>query len=601
MPPVRTRLGNARSRLRTGLERALGPLRADLAADPYLRYLLAFALFTCGFGAWFRLPSFAEPDEFSRLLQPMKAAGNVAADPGFDSLAAGITDGRALGATFYLYALTLAPVFLAVLAAGQFETFAGLGALQSRWDLWHAAPAWFWTAAVGLGRVASVGFGVGSVYLTYRLGVALHDRTAGRLAALALALSVGFFATTHVVGEDPPMLFFLLLTVVLAHRYVETGRRDLFLWGALTGGLAIAFKLSGGAGAVVLGVAFVERARRQDDPVAALARPGVVGGGLVVGGLAVSVGIPSVLVGGPTELLTRVTSSIGYKTGRAGSLAAPLSYWLLRSYVAATGIGLFALTVGGVAVAGGRALVRRRPPRVLSVLLVATAGTFLLVYSRFEFVRVRHVVPTLPPLFVLAAAEVARWSDVDPGTVGRRALTAVLALVLVTTVLFAGVAEYGYVADPRDRATEWLDDNAGENATVEVYENSIADVGVPHGQRTVHYEFPEENATRNPSLVENESAYTEWMLDMPERRPDYVQLTGGDLGYLDPTNPDSERFPDRREYVRALLAGEYDYTVAAEFGRRPQVRSLRDDFRQATLRPDVDGQETYVVILERDA
>lgn len=583
------------SSVRRTIGRVVGILREDLDADPYLPYLLALAAVTYGFGVWFRVPNFAEPDEYSRLLQPMKVAGEFAADPGPDAVIRGLTDGRALGATAYLYAVVLLPVFLAVLATGQLGEFVGLGSMESRWTLWHAVPGWFWSSAVILGRLVSLAFGVGCVYLTYRLGVELKDRFAGRLAALSLALSVGFLAQTHMVGEDAPMLFFLLATVLLANRYVRTGRAAPFLTGALTGGLAIAFKLSGGAAVVVLGVAVLLRTARSDEDVA-MVQSRLVLAGLTIGAATVYVGIPSALVGGPSELIARVTGQFGAKTGRTGSLEAPLWYWLLRGYAGGLGLPLAVGAAAALVTATARSLRRRERPASLALLLVSGLVVFPLVYSRWSFVRVRHLVPTFPFVLALVGAEVSRLRGPE-----RRWpwLRIALAAVLVSTAAFAGTAQYGYVTEPRDRATAWLAGEADENETVEVYENSIADVAVPHGQATSHYGFQEEQATNVSSLVLNESAFTDWMLGMPERRPAYVQLTDAELKYTDPTSPDSQRYPERRAFVRSLYAGEYNYTVAAEFGRRPTAPTLWIDFRESVTSPQVDGQASYVVIFER--
>ncbi|WP_436928878.1 ArnT family glycosyltransferase [Halosimplex halobium] len=587
------------SRIRELLGRPLGRVRSDAAADPYLPYLLALAVVTCGFGVWFRLPNFAAPDEYSRLIQPMKVAGRFVAEPSFESIRAGVTDGRALGATFYLYAATLAPVFLVVVATGRLGEFATLGTIQSRWELWHAAPAWFWTLAILLGRLVSVALGVGCVYLTYRLGTELRDRFAGRVAALSLALSVGFVAQTHMIGEDIPMIFLLLATVLLANRYVAEGRATDFLVGSFAGGLAVAFKLSGGVAAVVLGVALLVRAARSDDPLGELARPRVVLGGLAVGAATIYVAIPSVLLGGPLELFARATGSIASKTGKSGGLTAPISYWLVRQYVRGLGVPLFLAAVAG-AVATARHLVTRRS-RVepLYWLVITSVAVFLLVYSRWEFVRLRHVVPTFPPLLVLFGAAASRWWDVDRPKV-RTGVRAALALVVVSSALIAGVAGAGYLTEPRDGATEWIATNTNDGDRVEVYENSIADVGTPHGRETVHFDYREERATSSSSLVLNESRFTEWMTSGPDREPAYIELTANELSYVDPTDTDYHRYPERRAYVQGLLAGEYDYRVVATFGHWERTETLRDDFMRAVFRPEVEGQERYVVILAHE-
>jgi hypothetical protein len=526
----------------------------------------------------------------------MKAAGSFVADPGWDAIVRGITDGRALGATFYLYALVLAPVFVVVLATGNLGQFANLGTLESRWALWHAAPAWFWTTSVLLGRLVSVALGVVAVYLTYRLGTRLRDRRAGRLAAVAVALSPGVFASAHLVGEDLPMLVCLLLTILLADRYVESGHAGTFLWGCLVGGLAIAFKLSGGAGAVALGAAYLERARREEDTRAELVRPTVLVGGLLVGLGTIYVAIPSVLVGGPGELVARATGSIASKTGKSGGLEAPIIYWLARQTVQAIGLPLTlaGLVAGGVGV--GRLLVRRESPSPTALLTAVTLGVFLAVYLRWEFLRVRHVVPLVPFAFAFAAAEASRWYERKRT---RQAVKIGLVVVLLTTLPVVATAESGYVTDPRDEATRWLSTNAEEGATVEVYENSVADVGAVHRRTLSHYDYPEENATNRSSLVANDAAFTAWMLNVTERRPEYVQLTGHELDYLNPTTTDYRRYPRRRAFIRNLLAGEYNYTVAARFGHDRRAQSLRADFRNAVFSPDIEGQEEVVVILER--
>jgi len=606
------------SRTGTTVQRTRSAAHAELAADPYLVYVLALATLTFGFGIWYRVPNFAEPDEYSRLIQPMKVAGRVAADPSFDSLQQAVLDGRALGATMYLFGAVLAPVFLVVLVTGQLGEFVALGAIQSRWDLWHAAPAWFWTTTIVLGRLVTVALGVGSVYLTYRIGTDLRDRVAGRVAAVFLALSVGFVGLTHTLNEDVPMIFLLLLTVVLATRYAEGGDRRYFLAGALTGGLAIAFKLSGGVAAVVLGVAYFDRARRAEDTLAELRRPVVLVGGLAVGVVTIYVGIPSVLVGGPGELITRATGSIGSKTGRAGGLDAPIWYWFLRQYVRAMGVPLLLASLGAVAVALASTVRERREPSPLAVLLGTSVLVFFLVYSRWEFVRMRHLVPTVPVLLVALGVAVSRWydrshaptgdghaGDGDDGGEGllgppsRVGLTLILGVLVVTSGLSVGAAELDYVTEPRDGATDWLAGNADANATVEVYENSIADVGVPHGQPTGHYPFQENRATNTSSLVLNETAYTEWMLALPDRDPQYVQVTAAELAYVTPTNPASERYPERRRFVRELRAGESDYERVAVYGDASRPSTLREDLLRAATDPELPGQERYVAVYRR--
>src|SRR5699024_5872515 len=115
---------------------------------------------------------------------------------------------------------------------------------------------------------------IGCVYLTYRLGRAMRDRTTGRLAAVLLSLTWGFLIMAHEVSEDIPALFFLLLVFYLALRYIETGDKAVYLAGCIAGGIAIAFKLTAGTSVILLGLAYVLRARRPGvNPRDALLQP----------------------------------------------------------------------------------------------------------------------------------------------------------------------------------------------------------------------------------------------------------------------------------------------------------------------------------------
>jgi len=564
----------------------------DLRRDPYLRYILLLGGLLFLTAIWLRVPNFAGPDEYSRLIQPMKVAGRFVADPGFTSLRAAATDGRALGATFYLYAAVLAPIFLAILVTGQLGQFVRLGGIESRWTLWHEAPAWFWTSAVVLGRVVTVVLAVGCLYLVYRLGTELRDRWTGRAAAIGLALTFGFVESARLINEDIPMVVLLLVTLLLCLRYVESGAELTFLAACFSAGLAVAFKLTGGSAVIAIGVAYLLRARRVESPRAALLRPKLLLGGLAVGAVTIGVGFPSVLVGGPGELLTRVTYSSGQKTTVPGGVAAGIDVWLLQGYLASFGLPLVVGVLVGVALTARETLRDGFDDRLL---LVATPVVVTLaVFAQWRYVRVHHLLPTVPPLLVLGALGIGRLNRTGRG------VRAALALLLVTSAAFSAVGTVQMATDPRDEGTDWLRANTEPGDTVEVYENSIADVAAVHGRPVSHYSYREDNATYNSSLVLDERAYTEWMVGTPDRQPEYIQLTGAELQYTVAGHPDREQFPERAAYIEGLLGGEFNYTVVAQFGERPSERSVSERLLRAGVEPEPETRERVVVILARD-
>ncbi len=524
----------------------------------------------------------------------MKTAGYVATDPSFDSFRTGVTDGRALGATFYLYGIVLVPVFLLVLASGRIGEFVSLGGLSSRWELWHAAPDWFWTLSILFGRGINVVLAVGCVYLVYRIGARTRTRQTGRYAAILLTLSLGFIAAAHELAEDVPMLFCFLLALLLIIRYVETGRGSTLLLGSFFGGLAIAFKLTGGVAAVVLGVAIIVRTLRSTDGFRTALEPRLYALCFVVGLGAVYVGIPSALVGGPEALLTRLTHTTTRKTTALQSTP-PISYWMTLQYVKSLGVPLFVACLCGVAATVFRFGRSRSIPDHELLLLVALS-TYVVVFSQWQFVRMHHLLPTIPLLLLLLAPRLARLRN-EHGATGR----VVVALLLLSTAMFAVAGDAKYAMDRRDDATGWMATEFGENESVLVYENSIADVAAVHGRPVTHYEYREENATYSSSLVLNETAYTEWMVSTPQRGPEYIQLTSSDLAYLSPLSARSYQYPRRAEYIKTLVDGDgYDYTVAREFGDRSvEKESLEERILRAAIDPDVPQRESYVLLLER--
>lgn len=607
------------------LDRAQRRFVDDLTADPYLLSILVFTAILTGFGFWHRIPEVATVDERWRLIDPMVAVGTLVADPALTSLRPAILAERQAGATLYLYGIALIPVFVAAFMRGQLTVFAGFNPRLRTMGLWQfrrTFPEWIWTWSLLLTRFVTVVIAVGCVYLTYRIGITIRDRTTGRLAAVLLSLTFGFLLLAHEVGEDIPALFCLLLVLFFALQYIKTGDETTFLVGCAVGGLAIAFKLTAATSVVLLGGAYLLRARNADWREALL-RPRLLAMGLGLGGVAVVVGYPEVLVAGPDVLIERIIERTSHKSRGLGGPSAPSWWWLLRGYLTGLGLPLFVAMLGGIVVSIGRLGERSREADA-TVLLLAVLGVYLLVYARWAYVRVHHLLPTFPILALLLGAALSRGHDRN-----RSVARPLIAVLLVTGGVYPVVGDLHYASPPRDEAAEWLTTNAPDDATMEVYRMRFRDAVFPYGMRINSYD---------KALARSDPVYpptrTEWMLDMPNRCPDYIQLTYWDLVYLGTTSPgqtrpswqatDSQGFdslwlppqspaPRRAEYIRGLLAGEYPYTVVAEFGPRPSLwpqprtRTSVGDLLRAGVYPwsitygdDQDLRaEQYTLILRR--
>ncbi|WP_135663636.1 ArnT family glycosyltransferase [Halorhabdus rudnickae] len=528
--------------------RAKTRLFADLREDPYLLWILAVAALLSGFWFWHRLPNAATRDEWSRAIDPLMAVRSVVADPGFGGLQDGVAWGRvSFGATFYLFGFALLPVLVVAVLSGHVEAVLGPFPPVDEFGyfpLWHGTPAWFWNGYLGLVRLFSVVFAVGSVYLTYRIGAAIADRATGRLAAVLLTLTFGFLTIAHEGGEDMPALFFLLLALYLLVRYVQDGERQLFLAASAIGGVAIAFKLTAAPVIGLIAVAHLLRACSRDDWPRSLYRPRLLATGAALGGLTILLGFPTALVGEFGLVAERL---FGGPVGRATHTTgpdAPTWWWFLRQYLTGLGWPLFVAGVAGVFVTGALAVRRRASAGTLLVL--ATLGAFIALFVPWHDFRVHHLLPTFPLVAVLSATALQALRE-RQATVGRVAI----GLLVVSSAAYAGVGVAGYADSPRDRAVDWLDQNADDGDTIEVYRRHFQDTAIPHGAAINHLFGPENVYERD------------------EPCPTYVQLGYRDLLYLS-EGTYFRANSDRAEYVRELLDGEYGYELVAEFGSRPR-------------------------------
>ncbi|MFW5921949.1 MAG: ArnT family glycosyltransferase [Halodesulfurarchaeum sp.] len=534
-----------RSFLRSGYDQFV----ADLRSDPYLRYILLLLLALSLFGIWHRIPNFATRDEFSRILDTLVPYARVIEEPSFESFRSGVAWGRApFGATTFLYGLLLFPLVAIALLSGQWDAFSELA--HPVWEFgfyepWHATPEWVWTWSIAVVRFATVGFAIGSVYLTYRLGAELANRSVGRLASLLLTLTFGFLTIAHEGGEDMPATFFVLLAILFLVHYVKRGDRWSFLAASATGGLAIGFKLTAIPVIVVIGTAFLYRTlRAESGSIIERVDVRLVVAGALLGLLVIFASFPTVWVGRLDLVLERIFGDSVARATHTTGPDAPTLWWFLRGYFSALGLPLFVASVLGAGASIWH--VSRRPRETRTALLVLVAlGAYLLLFSTWHDFRVHHLLPTFPLIAILLGWSLVRFRDKAPA-IGRVAI----ALVVFTSALYAGVGVAEYAEMPRDQAVEWLETNAEEDALIETYRRSIQDTAIPHSMNVTH------------------AAGSHGTDERLDPCPTYIQLGYRDLLYLK-EGTYYRNGPVQANYLRKVLEGEYGYEIVAEFGPRP--------------------------------
>lgn len=580
------------------LRRGKAQVLADLRTDPYLPYILLFAAVLGSFFIWHRLPNFATRDERWRILDPLQPVGRFVETPSLGSVREGITYWRSYGGTFYVYGLVLVPLVVFLLATGESGALVDLSYYSIN-DLradWQQVPGWVWTAAILPARLVNVLFFVGSVYVVYRIGTEVRDRQTGRLAALLTALTWGLVVLAHEAGEDVPAVFFFLLAMYLALQYVASGSRRTFYLGCLCGGLAAGFKFNAGVSALVLGAAHLTYARRTEGAWRdAFFEWRFLLTGMAVGAAAIAFSYPQMLVAAPVEFGERVGRGVQAKGDPHSWLLKPSWWWISRGFLNGLGVPLSFASVAGVlgALIWSRESSREGDLARLSLLAV---GVMLLVYSQWAYVRTHHLVLTFPLLILLVAVGAGRLRE------HRETIAVVLTAVLVlSTGAYTVVGDLGYAAQGRDQATAWLEANAEQGDTVEIYVRDPQETVVPHG---IDMDKPPVPGAM-PSVL--------------GRCPEFIVLENHrSLLYLASANHSdrADRFDDRGagEYVRDLLAEDtYPYEIAGTFGPRPRYldgkprRAAWWRLVRAGVQPRVPqygdpqdlGVYQYTIVLER--
>ncbi len=333
------------------------------------------------------------------------------------------------------------------------------------WPL-HAAGAVKTVAGAHLvARLVTWAFGVGTVWVSYRLGSRVLNTRGGLWTALLVALMPGHVLHSGFATVDVPATFFVTTTLLFAVRFLGSGGRKMLLIAAVTSGLAAATKYN--AGLVLLSPLTAVLLRRREKRPPSEPRTGAaVAWCLVAAAAAFLLAMPYVVLDFPS--FWRDFSYELLEHPRAGHLNiftdTGNGWWYHLTvnlpYVLGTPLLLAAL-------AGFVVMVRER--RAAHWVLLAFALPY---FATLGLSLVRFQRYTLPLASVCAIAAL-RFLELDwvrgrPEPHRRRAMgRALLALVVTSLVILTGRQQLEFArTDPRERARTWLERNAGVGASV---------------------------------------------------------------------------------------------------------------------------------------
>jgi 4-amino-4-deoxy-L-arabinose transferase-like glycosyltransferase len=326
-----------------------------------------------------------------------------------------------------------------------------LHVFHSNYDLFQDAAA-HPSGYLLVPRIISVGAGVATIWIVYRVTRDLFDRSTALVASFLLAIAFLHVRDSHFGLSDVPMTFLVLAAMVpLSRLFFDPARtRDWMLAGALTG-LAASTKYNGG---LMVAVGLAIAAIHVATP--AHRRAAVRGAGLFVAcsGLAFVAGTPFSLLDFSNFAAGLRFDSEHLMSGHGVKLQRGWIHHLTFSLRHGLGTPLLLASIGGMLLLAVRSWKK-------AVAVCAFPVLYYLLLGRGYTVFVRYIVPVVPFLCITAAvglvAVATRLTERSPRV--RPAVLAILVLAVGTPSMMS-VLKFDRLiarADTRLLALQWLD------------------------------------------------------------------------------------------------------------------------------------------------
>ena len=316
-----------------------------------------------------------------------------------------------------------------------------------------------------IGRLVSMAFSVGTIWVVFALGSHLFGRAAGRAAAFLAAISPSAVFFGRFFISDTPMVFFSAAAVLAWVAYLDNGSRRACVAGSVCAALAFLVKIP--ALMILAPIAWAAWERRRwsalkDRGLVVGIAAAVAAGGLWYwhadavyhrSGLSEAIWHPSGNYGPAIAVAAGPFVGI-YHWSTLARLRDPSFYldmltrfWALHLTPAGFVLGMFALLA-----------LWHWPRRRVVDAWVGVVLLFILVTSEGNIHHEFHQLPMLPPaalLFGLAAAPAfdGSWLDRAGGRVaGRLGSAAALLVVALLSFKYSGVVENFFRPDRLDMA-----------------------------------------------------------------------------------------------------------------------------------------------------
>ena len=410
--------------------------------------------------------------------------------------------------------------------AGQAASIADDPKLQEFFPVFRAHPLLFQSIlSIGyhfgvndlFGRLVSAAVGVATIGIVYMLGSLLYGRKAGILAALFVALMPYHVVVTRQVLLDGPMTLFATLTLYFLARFATTERPEwLYAAGAAMG---LTF-LSKETSILFLGAIYAFFALAPSVRVN-------------IRDLVLSVGIMALVIAPfPLSLIFAGRAETGEQYLTWQLFRRPNHDWAFYPTTVPEVIGPLVILA---AIAGLWLLRRENSWR--ETLLLSWIAVPALFFQLWPVKGFQYLLPIAPPIAVLAARTLARWSPAESLSILRGRLNGtwiapLAAGIIAVTLLIPSwqriqpstsdsfLAGSGGVPGGRE-AGKWIDEHVPEGAKLLTIGPSMANILQFYGHRKAYglsvspnplHRNPSYEPVPNPDLLlrSNELQYVVW-------------------------------------------------------------------------------------------
>ncbi len=408
--------------------------------------------------------------------------------------------------------------------AGQAAAIAGVAQIKDLFPIFRAHPLLFQFILSLLyhinfndlwGRLLAAAFGIGTVYMSYRLGKLLYGEAAGVFASMIMAFMPYHVSVSRQVLLDGPETFFALVTIYMLAHYSITGNRS---WLYATGASMGLTFLSKETAIILLGsvYAFLALARHLRVRIIDLAIATVI--------------MSAVIAPFPISLVLAGGRSTGKQYLAWQLFRHPNHDASFYITVVPPAIGLLVILA---AVLGLWLLWKERSWR--ETLLISWLLVPVIFFQLWPVKGYQYLLPTAPAIAVLAARFLSRIPSLLDGLPRRlplnsAVLTALAVMVVVSSLAnsswknihpsgsTAFLAGTGGVPGGRE-AGEWVLDNAPEGAIFMTLGPSMANIIKFYGRRDAY------GLSVSPNPLYRNPSYT------PINNPD-LQIRRSEIQYL---------------------------------------------------------------------